>query len=224
MLKKLIVILLFSPLPLKAQDIEINRKLHLGLSIIPEVNGLLVDKRLEQRAKPRIGFSAGIDVKRNLTIRHSLISGLHYGMMRYDYIQEGLIFPTDIDPLKGIISSSEIEKRFSFGQLTVPLLYKFDIYPKEIFITSGIEGSYFFKNQSKERINYGNGEKENISNQKNKSITNFAFVLSSGYNFYNSSKAIMSIEPMIKIYFKEYVVEHSGLYSFGLKFQCYTNN
>ena len=76
---------------------------------------------------------------------------------------------------------------------------------------------FFLKNQSKDVINYGNGDKEELSNRSNNSMINPAFVIGGGYNFNTSKKLKLSVEPALKFYFKEYLIEHSGLYCFGLK-------
>lgn len=196
-------------------------KFSFGINLTPELNFLLVDSRDNQSSKTRLGASSGLNLKYKVSKNIFFQTGFGYGIKRYDYIQEGLIFPSDIDPVKGIISSSEIVTKFLFNEIQIPLLIQIDVANHKYFLSSGIALNRIFKNKSTHSIHYGNGEIEELSPTNNKAMYNSAFILSLGYNLKVSNKIKLSIEPMLKLYFKEYDIDHSQLCNFGIKTTCY---
>ena len=220
MFKKIILIFLFSPLFLQGQNSSIGRKTSFGLFVSPELNGMFPDPRIQHSSKARFSFTAGINLNHNITKKVSIISGLGFGIRRYDDIEDGLHFPSDLDPIRGFISTSKIVTNFSYLQTNIPILIKVDVLPRKWFICSGLETSYFFKNDSKSTIHYGDGQKEKLSILNNPAMINFAYVVSSGYIRDVSEKYSVMIQPMAKFYFKDYIIENSVLFSFGIKVSC----
>ena len=199
-----------------AQDKSKEDKWSFGVSLSPGLNVLLVDKFLNQTSKVRAGVSAGVNVKYWLWKLFSLRTGAGYGIIRYDFIEPGLIYLSDIDPSKGEFNRSRLTTTFSFKELQIPLLFQVDFYDQNLFVAAGAEFKYIFKNTStKTNVHESEGEFK-FRDINNPASPNSAVILSGGYRFRLSPKRDISIETVLKLYVKPYVFKQSQLCVLGL--------
>ena len=213
-------VLLLYPKVIFAQENKPNNKFTFDISVTPELNVLLVDERLQQRSKTRFGLSSSFNLKYRLSKNWIFRTGVGYGIKRYDYIKDDFKFAI-LDPVKGFISTSEIVTKFSFAEFQLPIMFQMDIADHKYFISSGIELIRFLKNTSKSTLYHDNGDREELSDISNKAMSNFAVVLGLGYNLKIPNTFKASIEPILKLYYKEYIIEHSQLCNLGLRIRCY---
>lgn len=218
MKKTLILIFaLYSLTALSQTDIAPVRKLNFGLSVIPELNQLIVGNPVGQESvKAKMGLSAGFTLEFRLSEKSFIRSGIGCGKKNYDHTHSGLIFGNDIDPQTGLISTSRVESNVSFFELQIPLIFHYYVKENTFFIGGGIEAIYPIVNNSVRTIYYGNGDVEILSNTTENGI-NVAPVISFGYKQPLSDRLSLSIEPMFKYYLLEYIIGESNLYNLGLK-------
>jgi len=217
-MKKLIQILLLAPFTIYSQEKTTVSKTNIGFSVTPEFNSLMTGNRVEQEnIKSKFGFSTALNLEFKLTPKTSIRTGVGYGKKKYDVIQSGLVFGSDINPQTGFSANeSKLESQVSFSEMQIPLIFNYELNNPEFFIAGGMEITYSFGNNSEKTIYYGSGDIEKLSSS-NENGLNFAPVLSVGYKVPVSDKASISIEPMFKYYLKEYISVYSHLYNVGLR-------
>ena len=192
---------------------EEQGRISLGAFIMPEMNGLLTrDLVGKETVDMKIGFSLGLNVEFRLTEKLAMRSGLGYGLKRYTHLAEGLFFGSDISPTGGYLSESRIESKISYSEIQFPLLLQVK-FNSGFFFAFGIELNGAFANNSKRTIYYGGGTTSELNNQSGMKL-NYAAMFSLGYTIPNSS---LSIEPMLKYYFKDYLIHESNQYNLGLR-------
>lgn len=136
-------------------------------------------------------------------------------MKAYRHVYENQIFPSDINPQGGIISKSYTESNTKWSELHIPLVFQYTI-SKRFFVSLGLELTTFFADKSSRIIHYGNGTTYQLGNQSGMTM-NYAPTFSIGYLVPLTDNSSLSIEPLVKVYLKEYIIPLSGLYTYGLK-------
>lgn len=193
-----------------------NSKINIGLFITPEFT-CLTNRNfdVQQELNSEFGISTGLNFILKLSNKLSFRTGFGYGYKNYDQLQTGLIFGSDIDPVKGVVSESKIETKGSYKELQLPILIQFDL-KKQFFISGGMEFLGLFENNSEKIIHYGNGTKE-INSHHYIDQFNVAPTLSVGYIMPITDKLNVSIEPTFKYYLIEYEMNETHLLNFGLR-------
>lgn len=188
-----------------------SNKYTIGVFLCPEINTFLSNPSVGiVKVEEKVGGAFGFAFDRKLNDKWSLVSGLGLGIKRGDYIENGIIFNTDINPQIGVVSSSKIESNVSFFAVHAPFLVQYN-FRSRFFLSSGIAINYFFANRSKRTIFYGNGDvqENNIKSEKN---LNFSCQFGIGYTF---KKINLSIEFLNKYYLNKYPLYNANLYSIG---------
>lgn len=215
-MKKLLLIISLFPLTIFGQQKTTGSKINIGLFITPEFTCLTNNSaNVQQELTSEFGISTGLILKIKLSNKLFIRTGFGYGYKNYSNMQTGLIFGSDIDPVKGFISESKFETKINFKELQLPFSIQYDL-KKQLFIAGGIEFLYLFENNTEKILYYGNGTKETRTNNYFEQF-NLAPTLSIGYNIPISDKFNVSIEPMFKYYLIEYIINESHLFNFGLR-------
>ncbi len=210
-MKNLLLSLLLIPFLSFSQ--EDNSKFSLGFLISPELNGLITKNPVgKETVKEKMGFSLGLNLEFRFTKTIALRSGLGYGLARYSHFHEGLIFGTDINPQSGFISESKLESKISYSEVQLPVLLQVKFNP-HFFTAVGFELNGAFADNSKRIIHLGNGTNTTLAN-KDGVMMNYALMISFGFIVPNTQ---LSIEPMLKYYFKEHIIPEAKHYTLGLK-------
>lgn len=203
-----------------AQEKEI-KKLTYSFHLSPEFNALVPDENSEnETTTSKLGFSAGFDIQLNLSSRFSIVSGLGYGLIRYNWEKTGLILGSDIDPILGVISESSQEYSINYSEIRLPLLLKYSIIMNKLVFQCGFEASYLFADHSERIIHRGDGTDENMGDLDKKIV--LAPTMSFGYIIPISDQHLLSIEPVFRYYinnFDAFISLGPKHYNFGLRFR-----
>lgn len=217
-MKHFLITVLLLPIILYSQENSTNSKVKLGFYALPEMNDLISNNALgnQLESKPKLGFSIGVNTEFALGKKVTLRTGLGYGFKNYSTIQSGLIFGDDIDPQIGYLSSSKMKQHVTFSELQVPINFLFKL-SKHFFIATGVDVNIAIAGKSERQIIKDNGEKYWLSDKKFGPLVNFSPMLSVGYDFALSENTNLMIEPILKLYLREYIIPTTSLYNYGIR-------
>lgn len=216
-MKKLLTILLFLPFGLLAQE-ELKSSLKIGLTVSPEINGLRVSSPLvgDIETEVKFGFSTFVSLFYAFNNHVGLRTGLGYGKRNDYHEHSGLIFQQDIDPVVGIISESRVESQVLINEFQLPIILQLSPGSSNLFFSVGFELAYQQGKNSEQTVYYGNGTIGPLGPPRDP-IWNFSSTFGVGWQFPIADKWHLTLEPVVKYYFKEYVVVSSNMYSIGFR-------
>lgn len=219
MMLKNLIIFLFLPILVSAQEEVKSSKFDIGIFVLPEISSLIKLKNVANiNTTPQLGISLGVNLNFQFTKTSSFRTGLGIGFKNFKQTRTGLIFNSDIDPILGVISESKMDVNYALREFQLPLIFQYK-FSENFFFTAGCELNYTFRLKTSHKIFYGNGEEETSTHTTNKSINpfNVSPMLSFGYIIPFENQSDILLEPMFKIYAIDFEHADSRMYNAGLK-------
>lgn len=155
----------------------------------------------------------------------SFLTGVDFFSYKINQIVGGLVFPSDIDPISGTVTTSEVINNAQHTYIGVPVALKYSFNKRNsgdtFFSVIGIEPTGVLTQRKDSKISYGNGSSEVLIQTKTKlNAFSLLAVFYAGYSKRLSDDFSLSVFPFFKISVFEngerYIIESSTHYfSFG---------
>lgn len=219
-MKQVLAFILFIISPvLFAQEESQESRFNAGVSIRTNYNGLtFIPSGIGERTPDlNLGYGILINLNYSITDFFRLTTGIGYGRKNLSYEHTGLILPSDIDPMTGILSESRLEYGVPVNEIQIPLIMQTKPNSIGFFSFAGLEFAYQIAGKNDERIiHYGNGETERLTSPIDSDF-NYSLVAGFGFRLPFIKKMECSVAPFVQYYAREgVIISESHQYSFGL--------
>jgi len=217
-IKYIFYFLTLSPLALISQNEGQQSKWELGFVFSPELSYQSKSSDQELAYSNNLGYSGTINLRYALTEQISFRFGLGMAQRRFERTQKNLVFASDIDPINGVTSTSDIVISGSYLNFHAPIDLLYSPNGDNLFFACGAEVAYQEpQTLLQSRIVLSNGNKEESASRKS-GVINLGLRIGMGYRFPISERIYISSEGYLKYYFKEFLIEKSPPYNLGLRF------
>lgn len=142
---RILTLILLSLYQLAWGQIE-DKKIHVGLSLTPQLSVPVFDDAYLQRYEPRFGVAFGGDVNADLSSKFQLRTGLEYQLARITYRDYSPMFPGDVENGEVDVYKSYFDFRYVNSFVGVPIDLKYKLAKPEstnhVFVSAGIAIRY----------------------------------------------------------------------------------
>lgn len=174
------------------------------------------DPKHNEAWAPKAGIGLGVQLKLAINKHLFLRVGAGYGLKGYRNREVGLRLGSNINPTVGFVTESKIDTKGVFHEFQLPLAFQYDFKADNLFIAIGADLVGQQGHTTKRQILYGDGTFDQ-STFENKSQWNTVPTISMGYTFPVNEHYDLSIAPSIRIYGKEWILQDTKLYNYGIK-------
>ena len=211
----LTIVFISSTSILKAQ-VESNSRWEAGLFLSPELNGSFKTKMAGRNisSKGAFGFSAGLNFDFKAGSKVTLRTGVAYGNKTYEIDEDDMVFPDDIDPQAGFISTSRSETIYHFDEIQIPFAFQYALVENSLFISGGLEAAFELSEKSERTLYHKNTI---TTSSPDNDWTNAALTLSMGARLQLGMSSFIIIEPIYKFYIRKIPLYEKSYFTLGLK-------
>jgi len=216
-MKTLAFIFCLLPLFLTAQAPNIKSKTVRSIYLMPDLMSLnYTDPKHDEAWAPKAGIGVGVQLKLEINKHLFLRVGAGYGFKGYRNREVGLRLGSNINPMTGFVTESKIDTKGVFHELQLPLAFQYDFKVDNLFLAIGADLVGQLGHTTTRQFLYGDGTSDQ-STFENKSQWNTVPTISMGYTFPINDHYDLSIAPSIRIYGKEWILQDTRLYNYGIK-------
>lgn len=200
-----VVMFLWGNLLISQKNITLDFSVHfiknefLVISKKSQVLGRTSNSLEKIESNPSIGIQVISEIY--LSEKIALYSGLYFTQIVANQTIDGLIFPSDIDPTTGVISTSSLVNNMKFTYIGVPIgvRYNYSLNNHHFFGGIGFDLVGQISSREKGVIMYGDGNEELLSQvQSDFSAVNYLGNFHIGYSLDLNEKYKLYFSPFLK--------------------------